>query len=309
MKYNGTVYYYVTNLQGDVMRIVNASGAVIASYDYDPYGKVISATGTLANVNPLRHRGYVYDQETGFYYLQSRYYDPAIGRFLNADSYASTGQGIIGNNMFAYCNNSPVYQLDPEGEIAISTLILIGSAIIGAVCAGYTAYKEYQAGYDTVHIIGDSVCAGFAGFSIAYTGGMSLYQCYQNYCYLNAITPITNIGAPTNVANQLQTCANTANSKVTGIGPVAGTQRHTVFAAEVNALANKNLVTEISYKNGEIVPYGTKGSIRFDVLQYNQKGVPIAAWDFKTGSATLTTTRIEQMQTRSGLNIPIYVVK
>ena len=79
--------------------------------------------------------------------------------------------------------------------------------------------------------------------------------------------------------------------------------------AEVNALANKNLAIEISYKNGEIVSYGTKGSIRFDVLQYNQKGVPIAAWDFKTGSATLTTTRIEQMQTRSGLNISIYVVK
>ena len=72
MKYNGTVYYYVTNLQGDVMRIVNASGTVVASYDYDPYGKVISATGTLANINPLRYRGYVYDQETGFYYLQEQ---------------------------------------------------------------------------------------------------------------------------------------------------------------------------------------------------------------------------------------------
>ena len=84
MKYNGTVYYYVTNLQGDVMRIVDASQNIVTSYDYDPYGKVISATGTLANVNPLRYRGYVYDQETGFYYLQSRYYDPAIGRFINA---------------------------------------------------------------------------------------------------------------------------------------------------------------------------------------------------------------------------------
>ena len=67
MKYNGTVYYYITNLQGDVMHIVNASGTVVASYDYDPYGKVISAAGTLANINPLRYRGYMYDQETGFY--------------------------------------------------------------------------------------------------------------------------------------------------------------------------------------------------------------------------------------------------
>ena len=103
--------------------------------------------------------------------------------------------------------------------------------------------------------------------------------------------------------------ANTANSKITGTGPVAGTQKHTAFATEVNALANNSLATEISYKNGEIVPYGTKGSIRFDVLQYNPQGVPIAAWDFKTGSATLTATRIEQMQTKSGLYIPIYVIK
>jgi len=108
MKYDGAVYYYVTNLQGDVMYIMDANQNGVASYDYDPYGKVISAMGILSDVNPLRYRGYVYDQETGFYYLQSRYYDPAVGRFINADSYASTGQGIIGYNMFAYCGNSPV---------------------------------------------------------------------------------------------------------------------------------------------------------------------------------------------------------
>ena len=116
MKYNGTVYYYVTNLQGDVMHIVNASGTVVASYAYDPYGKVISAVGSLANINPLRYRGYVYDQETGFYYLQSRYYDPEIGRFINADTFYSTGQGIVGCNMFAYCGNNGVTNLDVTGS-------------------------------------------------------------------------------------------------------------------------------------------------------------------------------------------------
>ena len=131
MKYNGTVYYYVTNLQGDVMHIVNASGTVMASYDYDPYGKVISATGTLANVNPLRYRGYVYDQETGFYYLQSRYYDPAIGRFINADSYASTGQDIIGYNMFAYCGNDPIFRIDYDGEGW--GLILLTAAVLSCL--------------------------------------------------------------------------------------------------------------------------------------------------------------------------------
>ncbi len=117
-----------------------------------------------------------------------------MGRFLNADVFTSTDQGILGHNMFAYCLNNPVNCQDPAGEIAITTLILIGSAVLGALAAGYTAYAEYKAGFDTVHIIGDSICAGIGVFLTVYTAGMSLYQTYQTYCYLNAKTPVTNIG-------------------------------------------------------------------------------------------------------------------
>ena len=117
MKYNGKVYYYVLNAQGDVVRIVNSSRSTVASYTYDPWGKIISSSGTLADINPLRYRGYYYDSETGFYYLQSRYYDPEIGRFINADSYASTdATGLLSTNMFAYCENDPVNRSDPSGE-------------------------------------------------------------------------------------------------------------------------------------------------------------------------------------------------
>lgn len=118
LKYNGTVYYYITNLQGDVIQIVDASGNAVATYEYDPYGKVISATGTLAETNPIRYRGYYYDTETGLYYLQSRYYDPTVGRFISADSIVSTGQGVLGNNMFAYCLNNPIHRIDPSGTLA-----------------------------------------------------------------------------------------------------------------------------------------------------------------------------------------------
>ena len=104
LTYNGTTYYYVTNLQGDVLHIANASGTPVVSYTYDPYGKpTVSPTTTnvtLAEVNPLRYRGYVYDQDTGFYYLQSRYYDPTTCRFINADALVSTGRGILGYNIF-----------------------------------------------------------------------------------------------------------------------------------------------------------------------------------------------------------------
>ena len=120
--YGGTTYYYATNLQGDVLGMVKADGTTVATYTYDPYGKPLTATGTFAATNPLRYRGYVYDTETGLYYLQSRYYDPTTARFLNADAFASTGQGILGNNMFAYCLNNPVNYEDDSGAIPFPSL-------------------------------------------------------------------------------------------------------------------------------------------------------------------------------------------
>ena len=110
-------YYYILNLQGDVVQIIDEGGVLQAEYVYSPWGEVISAEGDLAEVNPLRYRGYYYDSETGFYYLQSRYYDPENHRFINADSYASTDSSdAIACNMFAYCGNNPVLNLDPTGE-------------------------------------------------------------------------------------------------------------------------------------------------------------------------------------------------
>ncbi len=117
--YNGTGYYYQTNLQGDVVGIYDSTGQLVVQYTYDTWGKLLSVTGTLAStigqINPIRYRGYYYDNETGFYYLQSRYYDPETGRFLNADGFVSTGQEILGHNMFAYCGNNPVNRFDPNG--------------------------------------------------------------------------------------------------------------------------------------------------------------------------------------------------
>ena len=97
------------------MYLIDANENTVASYEYDPYGNIVSATGTMAEINPLRYRGYYYDAELDMYYLQSRYYDPKICRFINADSYVSTGQEFVGFNMFAYCNNTPVNLVDREG--------------------------------------------------------------------------------------------------------------------------------------------------------------------------------------------------
>ncbi len=161
MKYNNTLYYYVLNAQGDVVRIVDSSRNTVASYTYDPWGKIISSSGTLADINPLRYRGYYYDSETGFYYLQSRYYDPEIGRFINADSYASTdATGLLSTNMFTYCENDPVNKSDPSGEAFSLITIAVGATVGALVNAAGTALSNVAAGKDWNDGIGLALLSG-----------------------------------------------------------------------------------------------------------------------------------------------------
>jgi len=144
------IYYYVKNLQGDVLGIIDSGGNVKAAYRYNAWGELLSATGELAELNPIRYRGYYYDSETGLYYLQSRYYDPEIGRFINADSLLDM-RSVRGYNLFAYCLNNPVSTIDSSGEIAISAFVvgagvLLGGAIIGALMANDPNLKKATAG-------------------------------------------------------------------------------------------------------------------------------------------------------------------
>ena len=134
-------YYYVLNLQGDVVQIIDEGGVLQAEYVYSPWGEVISAEGDLAEINPLRYRGYYYDSETGFYYLQSRYYDPENHRFINADSLTSTGQGFLGTNMFAYCRNSPVLLADDGGQKWYYTVEEVNTEVVGEDERGTAKYK------------------------------------------------------------------------------------------------------------------------------------------------------------------------
>ena len=119
--YNGAYYYYDINLQGDVVGIYNSNGVKVVTYEYDPWGVITNITDTsgidIGTINPIRYRGYYYDNETGFYYLQSRYYDPGICRFISADSQiAGVGGNVLGYNQFAYCFNNPVNMSDDTGN-------------------------------------------------------------------------------------------------------------------------------------------------------------------------------------------------
>ena len=160
----GKVYYYLTNLQGDVISVESSDGTPVASYCYGAWGKILSSSGDLAELNPLRYRGYVYDQETGFYYVESRYYDPAIRRFINADSTPSTGQDVSGTNMYAYCGNNPVSRVDDGGEF---WNYVIGAAVGGVVAAVTHAVTSENANWKSIFIAG---VAGATSGAIAASG-------------------------------------------------------------------------------------------------------------------------------------------
>ena len=120
------------------------------TYEYDAWGKPISTYYVASPYydvmyyNPLRYRGYIYDNETGFYYLQSRYYDPVVGRFINADILVSTGQGFTGFNMFAYCGNNPVSRkdVDSDTEIEKGFVISVNTGLVSLVAVGICMFAQ-----------------------------------------------------------------------------------------------------------------------------------------------------------------------
>ena len=161
IQYGGAMYYVQKNIQGDVVALVNADGDVVAKYSYDAWGinyvydaegKMNASDSFIGNINPFRYRGYYYDRETGLYYLQTRYYDPTAGRFINADSadYLDP-ESINGLNLYAYCGNNPVMNVDPSGHawwelgkwdwakigmISLSVLEICGGTVIIALTHG-----------------------------------------------------------------------------------------------------------------------------------------------------------------------------
>jgi len=133
-------YYYVKNLQGDIIGILNGSGIEVVTYKYDAWGKVTiagSMASTIGTINPFRYRSYYYDMETGFYYLQSRYYDPVTSRYLNADVLETMlldQNDLLSTNLFAYCANNPVNNVDYNGMFWSRVIIAAASgAIFGGI--------------------------------------------------------------------------------------------------------------------------------------------------------------------------------
>jgi RHS repeat-associated protein len=168
-------YYYVRNAQNDITGLIDESGTLVVQYEYDSWGKPLAITGSKAGSigerNPFRYRGYYYDDETGMYYLQSRYYDPEIRRFINADDVdvLKAQDDLYDKNLYAYCDNNPVIRKDKYGNLW--TELAIG-AIAGAAIGGLVSIvsQVYLTGtIDAKTLINDTVASALSG-ALAVTG-------------------------------------------------------------------------------------------------------------------------------------------
>ena len=171
-------YYYIYNVQGDVIALADAStGKLVVTYTYDAWGKLMELKDTTANsvgtLNPFRYRGYYYDTETKLYYLQSRYYDPEVGRFINADAFASTDiSGVLSTNMFAYCENRPTIGSDPTGEwvhLAIGAAVGVASLYISDVLFNLANGESFASSLTKTSSLSD-YCVAAASGALSATG-------------------------------------------------------------------------------------------------------------------------------------------
>ena len=198
--YGDIPYYFLKNLQGDVIAITNQRGETVARYTYDAWGACTvsyDATATpafeggeainIATINPFRYRSYYFDTETGLYYLQSRYYDPNLGRFLNGDELKMVGVGTpsIGSNLYQYCENEPVGEKDIAGYVAQFVAMAIGAVFglfvqyaIDVVCNLISKVKKFLVpcssiwDYITAALSGALAATGIGKMAAAFLGGL-----------------------------------------------------------------------------------------------------------------------------------------
>ena len=178
-----TEYFYVKNLQGDILKVITVTGTETATYTYDAWGKLLTSSGDLADINPLRYRGYFYDTETGLYYLQSRYYDPEVSRFINPDAYATTDvDGVLSANMFAYCENNPIRNTDSTGTIGADTLIRAATGAVTSLISGLAAGDR---GVELLVDVGVGALASALNTPLA-SAAVAAYDAYK--CYRDGVS-------------------------------------------------------------------------------------------------------------------------
>ena len=220
-EYQGKMYFYQTSLQGDIIGIVDSEGSQVVVYRYDAWGEVLVSSDAsgfgLSQINPLRYRGYYYDQETGLYYLQTRYYDPKVRRFLNADDASvltKDPEQLTEKNLYAYCDDNPVMYRDDTGMFDIV------SGIFGAVTNVETTYFAAKVTGQECGVW-DLAVAAFAGLVSGMTKS-SLYITLVSAFISGVGTTIGSLAGGSDIKEALWKGGMTALCTAVSVNAIAG---------------------------------------------------------------------------------------
>lgn len=246
-----TNYIVRCTLSGDVDQIYDTKGNLLARYIYDTWGNTLSVTDAsgkaitdplhIANINPIRYRGYYYDAETGLYYLQSRYYDTTTRRFLNADEILGANSDINALNLYAYCGNNPVVREDDKGNAWFASMFVgvitqyVGD-VVGNVLEGKSGVEIFWPTSSPGEYIAAGVTAlipgtGFAGAFIrnAVTEGIKAIEKKLKGQEVDWVESIVNIGTGTIADTVFEKASNSITDFITSKSP----QNYSSYAHEV----------------------------------------------------------------------------
>ena len=304
LRYNGNDYFFRGNLQGDIIAILNTSGQTVVSYEYDPWGNILSVTGSMASTlgvaNPFRYRSYYYDTESGLYYVTSRYYDPEIGRWISPepnvyDGGFDDGAGPLSYDVYAYCANNPVNFSDPTGEFILAALIVgvVAGAIIGGAIGGTVAYNSAKSSgcegsdlfWATAGGIGKgAVIGGIAGGLVGATCGViPTYGVFSTATTAMVTTTLTMTAKVTEVTSlQIKKSINDGDNR----WQIANDSLDTVFSNGVKIITpffTKVATTSATYIATDIMKHKViplefnafLGSTRNKIIPY---GFAVFAW-------------------------------
>ena len=264
MNYQGNEYFYITNLQGDVVELVDINGNSVVQYKYDAWGAIIYQTPNqpVGDANPFRYRSYYFDSESGWYYLQSRFYDPLLGRFISADGLAGQIGNPLNHNMYAYCANNPVNFIDPEGESLTGILLLIlVSSLIGFSIIATTPLENVNP---------DNISVSVGGSTDSFVAG-------AKYDGIGLELQVNVPGSTCNIAGECSVYTMVVGGQV---GPFGGSYTTNEFGGQTLSLSflvfNLSFETSEDFSNWSIgaglsfsksagLPFAGGGSVSYDI--------------------------------------------
>ena len=260
-----TNYYYRKNLQGDIVEIYKDNGTLCAEYAYDAWGNctILSATDNIGEINPYRYRGYYWDGEVKLYYLNARYYDPQVGRFISQDdiSYLDP-ETLNGLNLFAYCLNNPVMGYDPEGTFWFTFLTAAIGAVVGAISGAIDYAINHEGEFDQnelwKNVAAGAASGAVAGFVIGITKGKGIKAAsYLSAAAASAVSEVWDYVSGTKEV----TVQNVAKSFLT----VAG---ETLVNGSFNYIGNLSAAKLVPTNPGWFIP---KKFLSYFTKSYGQK--------------------------------------